>query len=110
MSTPQTAPVAETHPAPATGVSNTRWTYGGRGMVPAFLFSGGAICAETDPESFFPEKGGSTREAKIACSVCPLRLPCLAYALDNNELYGVWGGLSPHERKGLTRPQTEDVA
>ena len=23
-----------------------------------------ALCAETDPEAFFPEKGGSTREAK----------------------------------------------
>jgi WhiB family redox-sensing transcriptional regulator len=23
-----------------------------------------ALCAQTDPEAFFPEKGGSTREAK----------------------------------------------
>ena len=26
-----------------------------------------ALCAQTDPEAFFPEKGGSTREAKRVC-------------------------------------------
>src|SRR3954471_8969858 len=29
-----------------------------------------ALCAETDPEAFFPEKGGSTREAKKICTGC----------------------------------------
>ena len=40
-----------------------------------------ALCAETDPESFFPEKGGSTREAKRVCVGCPVRMQCLEYAL-----------------------------
>jgi len=31
-------------------------------------------CAETDPEAFFPEKGGSTRDAKRVCAGCPVRL------------------------------------
>ena len=32
-----------------------------------------ALCAQTDPEAFFPEKGGSTREAKRICSGCEVR-------------------------------------
>ena len=32
-----------------------------------------ALCAQTDPEAFFPEKGGSTREAKRVCLTCEVR-------------------------------------
>ncbi len=60
-----------------------------------------ALCAETDPEAFFPEKGGSTREAKRVCAGCPVRLQCLEYALDNDERFGIWGGLSERERRRL---------
>ncbi len=41
-----------------------------------------ALCAQTDPEAFFPEKGGSTREAKKVCLTCDVRGDCLEYALD----------------------------
>ena len=58
-----------------------------------------ALCAQTDPESFFPEKGGSTREAKRVCLTCEVRTECLAYALDNDERFGIWGGLSERERR-----------
>ena len=40
-----------------------------------------ALCAQTDPEAFFPEKGGSTREAKRICQGCEVRSECLEYAL-----------------------------
>src|SRR5215207_2899388 len=40
-----------------------------------------ALCAETDPEAFFPEKGGSTREAKKNCTGCEVKAQCLEYAL-----------------------------
>ena len=40
-----------------------------------------ALCAQTDPEAFFPEKGGSTREAKKVCLSCDVRSECLEYAL-----------------------------
>ncbi|QRN80660.1 MAG: WhiB family transcriptional regulator, partial [Nocardiopsis sp. BM-2018] len=36
-----------------------------------------ALCAQTDPEAFFPEKGGSTREAKKVCQSCEVRAECL---------------------------------
>ncbi len=58
-----------------------------------------ALCAETDPESFFPEKGGSTREAKRICSGCEVRAECLEYALAHDERFGIWGGLSERERR-----------
>ncbi len=62
-----------------------------------------ALCAQTDPEAFFPEKGGSTREAKRVCRSCEVRAECLDYALERNELYGIWGGLSERERRLLKR-------
>ncbi len=58
-----------------------------------------ALCAETDPEAFFPEKGGSTREAKRVCTGCAVRSECLEYALANDERFGIWGGLSERERR-----------
>jgi WhiB family transcriptional regulator, redox-sensing transcriptional regulator len=60
-----------------------------------------ALCAETDPEAFFPEKGGSTREAKRVCSGCSVRAECLESALANDERFGIWGGLSERERRRL---------
>jgi WhiB family redox-sensing transcriptional regulator len=62
-----------------------------------------ALCAETDPEAFFPEKGGSTREAKRICSGCEVRSQCLEYALAHDERFGIWGGLSERERRRLKR-------
>jgi WhiB family redox-sensing transcriptional regulator len=62
-----------------------------------------ALCAQTDPEAFFPEKGGSTREAKRICLGCEVRDACLEYALANDERFGIWGGLSERERRRLKR-------
>lgn len=42
-------------------------------------------------------------EAKEICSRCPVREECLNFAVDNNETYGVWGGLTPRERERLVR-------
>jgi WhiB family redox-sensing transcriptional regulator len=62
-----------------------------------------ALCAQTDPEAFFPEKGGSTREAKKVCIGCEVRGECLDYALAHDERFGIWGGLSERERRKLKR-------
>jgi len=62
-----------------------------------------SLCAQTDPEAFFPEKGGSTREAKKVCASCDVRSECLDYALENDERFGIWGGLSERERRKLKR-------
>jgi WhiB family redox-sensing transcriptional regulator len=62
-----------------------------------------ALCAQTDPEAFFPEKGGSTREAKRICLGCEVRSECLEYALAHDERFGIWGGLSERERRKLKK-------
>jgi WhiB family redox-sensing transcriptional regulator len=62
-----------------------------------------ALCAQTEPEAFFPEKGGSTREAKRVCGRCDVRGECLEYALAHDERFGIWGGLSERERRRLKR-------
>ncbi|EST32080.1 WhiB family transcriptional regulator [Streptomyces niveus] len=62
-----------------------------------------ALCAQTGPEFFFPAPGSSTREAKQLCGACEGRRECLEYALDNDERFGVWGGLSEKERERLRR-------
>ncbi|KGI70713.1 transcriptional regulator WhiB2 [Mycolicibacterium rufum] len=62
-----------------------------------------ALCAQTDPEAFFPEKGGSTREAKRICQGCEVKDACLEYALAHDERFGIWGGLSERERRRIKR-------
>lgn len=62
-----------------------------------------ALCAQTDPEAFFPEKGGSTRDAKKVCAACEVKQECLDYALGNDERFGIWGGLSERERRKLKK-------
>ncbi|WP_120003026.1 WhiB family transcriptional regulator [Nesterenkonia muleiensis] len=62
-----------------------------------------ALCAQTDPEAFFPEKGGSTRDAKKVCGACHVKQECLDYALANDERFGIWGGLSERERRKLKK-------
>lgn len=62
-----------------------------------------SLCAQTDPEAFFPEKGGSTRDAKKVCVGCEVRAECLEYALANDERFGIWGGMSERERRKLKK-------
>jgi WhiB family redox-sensing transcriptional regulator len=62
-----------------------------------------ALCAQTDPELFFPEPGQPNREAKRVCAACPVRVECLEDALAKNERRGVRGGLSGMERRALLR-------
>lgn len=62
-----------------------------------------SLCAQTDPEAFFPEKGGSTRDAKRVCMACEVRVQCLEYALEHDERFGIWGGLSERERRRVKR-------
>jgi WhiB family redox-sensing transcriptional regulator len=62
-----------------------------------------AICSQTDPELFWPTKGGSTVQGKAVCLGCPVIAECLAFALEHNEPGGIWGGLTARERTRLKR-------
>lgn len=61
------------------------------------------LCAQTDPELFFPEKGASNAAGKRICRACPFTAECLAWALETDQRHGIWGGLSETERRPLAR-------
>lgn len=86
--------------------SRSSW---GFDLDPGDVWKSKAVCAQTDPEAFFPEKGGSTRQAKRICLGCEVRKECLQYALDHEERFGIWGGLSERERRRLERGDTTVV-
>ncbi|WP_345564246.1 WhiB family transcriptional regulator [Nonomuraea rosea] len=70
-----------------------------------------ASCLDLDPELFFPislegPSHSQVEQAKQVCANCPVREPCLAYALDTRQAYGVWGGTDPEQRRELMTPQT----
>lgn len=65
-----------------------------------------AVCAAKPTELFFGAReaaktAASNRAAKKVCATCSVQDPCLNYALDNNERWGVWGGLTPRERSKM---------
>lgn len=70
-------------------------------------------CLNLDVNQFYPERGGSAKKAKMHCNgntdarkgtvrlPCPVREQCLRYALENREAYGIWGGVSERQRRGM---------
>lgn len=65
-------------------------------------------CAGLDPSIFYPEdeRGPRVEQAKAVCATCPIRIPCLDYAIWNRESFGVWGGLTTRERGRFRRTIT----
>lgn len=68
-------------------------------------FMARGLCAQTDPEAFYPEKGQPAMPAKKVCRNCTVRAECLEYALANDERFGVWGGMTERERAALRKRQ-----
>ncbi|MBT2508857.1 WhiB family transcriptional regulator [Streptomyces sp. ISL-98] len=66
-----------------------------------------ALCAQVDPELFYPETGVISAPVRRICMACEVRTECLEYALTTPERQGVWGGLSENERRKLKRGRTE---
>lgn len=65
-----------------------------------------AICAQTvwdgqliEPDMWFDQTAKGQRIAVDLCYECPLILQCAATAIENNEEFGVWGGMTPDDRK-----------
>lgn len=71
-----------------------------------------AACLDEDEELFFPlgESGAANErqiaQAKAVCARCPVRAECLEFALGNGLDEGVFGGLTPQERRKLARTHT----
>jgi WhiB family transcriptional regulator, redox-sensing transcriptional regulator len=62
-----------------------------------------SACRGLDPNLFFPERGQPTETAKGVCGECPVREDCLDYSIRTRQVWGVWGGTSERERRGLRR-------
>ncbi len=60
-------------------------------------------CRELAPETFFPSDGVGVEIARRICADCPVKEPCLEYALHNRIEHGVWGGASERERRRIAR-------
>ncbi len=60
-----------------------------------------AACRGTDLEVFFPGRGETAEPARRICARCPVREPCLDYAVSNRIAYGIWGGLAERDRRAL---------
>lgn len=60
-------------------------------------------CRGLDPDLFYPDRGASTKDAKRVCAACEVRLPCLDYAIQGGEKFGIWGGKSERERREIRR-------
>lgn len=68
-----------------------------------------AACADrTDPD-FFSDDNVGTRRASALCDSCPVVDDCLAYAIETNQPYGIWGGRTPVERATLRRLWLKDL-
>jgi WhiB family redox-sensing transcriptional regulator len=67
-----------------------------------------AACNGHDPSIFFPagETGAAIDQisyAKKVCGSCEVSEECLTYAIDTNQISGVWGGLTEDERRPVRR-------
>lgn len=63
------------------------------------------LCAETDPDAFFTEKKGDTysRQAIELCRRCTHQTDCAEFAINYYDLDGLWGGLTPNQRKEIRK-------
>ena len=67
-----------------------------------------AACRFLETDLFFPigKTGLAVAEiqrAKAVCAACPVREPCLTFALDTHQGYGIWGGYDEDERRVMLR-------
>ena len=68
-----------------------------------------ALCKEYPKLAWFGNTDRSAKAAKAVCSSCLVRQECLAYAMTDPTLDGIWGGLTRRERGQLRHPGSESL-
>jgi WhiB family transcriptional regulator, redox-sensing transcriptional regulator len=61
------------------------------------------LCRETSPESFYPDKGEDKTHIRLVrsiCGRCSHQAECAEWGI-TKEAHGIWGGLSPSERRRI---------
>ena len=90
-------------------------------LPPAPPWFADAACRDHDPALWFPEERRPATAAKAVCAACPVRDPCLSWALDEVDVaadespttscrFGVFAGLSPRERTAVARQRARTAA
>jgi len=74
-----------------------------------------AACANSDTEKFFPNRDGVdaamiVAQAQLCCATCTVRKECLEFALTNKLKYGIWGGITSRNRRGLELEHAEEAS
>lgn len=74
-----------------------------------------AECANSDTEKFFPKRDGTdtslmVAQAQMSCAVCTVRKECLEFALVNKLKYGIWGGVTTDNRRGLSLEDSDEAS
>ena len=69
-----------------------------------------AACRHADPGTFFPPSDLFSNRAKLICSTCPVREQCLAWAIATRQSDGIWGGMTPKERRRTARAAKREAA
>jgi WhiB family transcriptional regulator, redox-sensing transcriptional regulator len=63
-----------------------------------------AACRGVEGDLFFPgENNHYNPKAFAICKTCPVRERCLMFAINNEIIYGIWGGMTPPERQRYKR-------
>ena len=69
-----------------------------------------ARCRGVDPATFYPVSDeDDALEAKEICAECPVREPCLEYAITAREKDGIWGGMTARERRRMIRQRRKSA-
>lgn len=68
-----------------------------------------SACKGVDPDIFYPVSDEEAEVAKAVCAQCPVRQPCLEYALGTRERDGVWGGATEKERRRILRQRRKSA-
>lgn len=60
-------------------------------------------CKPEQMELFFSELKSKVAKAKAICDTCPVKLECLEFALNDKIEFGIFGGVTPDERKAMAK-------
>ncbi|HMK62981.1 MAG TPA: WhiB family transcriptional regulator [Acidimicrobiales bacterium] len=69
-----------------------------------------ALCAgHPDRGAWFSEDTAVTKRAQAVCRACPVREDCLAFAVGTGQRDGIWGGMTPYQRRRLRKAKSSSL-
>lgn len=75
-------------------------------MIPAWndgSWQERSACRDAEADLFFSTEDEDQKRAREYCVTCPVQQECLRHAIENREMYGIWGGMFEGERRAIIR-------